>query len=68
LDEELATLVATIARKPLSVLRATKQQLIAIRAGAFNAREDAGALLAALKDPEAQTLGQQYLMERLRKR
>ena len=68
LDEELTTLVAAIARKPLSVLRATKQQLIAIRAGTFNARGDAGALLAALKDPEAQTLGQRYLIERLRKR
>ena len=67
LEEEVATLVAAITRKAMSVLRATKRQLIAIRAGTFDAREDAAALLSALKDPEAQTVGQQYLKKRLQK-
>ena len=67
LEEEVATLVAAITRKPLSVLRATKRQLIAIRAGTFDAREDAAALLAALRDPEAQAVGQKYLKKRLHK-
>lgn len=67
LEEELATLVAAIACKPLSVLRATKRQLIAVRQGTFDARKDAGLLLAALKDPEAQAIGQKYLLTRLHK-
>jgi enoyl-CoA hydratase/carnithine racemase len=67
LEEELATLVRAIARKPLSVLRATKKQLIAIRGGTFDAREDAAVLLSALKDPEALTVGQKYLTKHMRK-
>ncbi|MBW2686730.1 MAG: hypothetical protein JRE19_12560 [Deltaproteobacteria bacterium] len=49
------------------MLRATKRQLIAIREGTFDAREDAAVLLSALKDPEALAVGQQYLMKRMRK-
>ena len=67
LEEELTTLVSAIARKPLSVLRATKKQLIAIREGTFDAREDAAVLLSVLNDPEALAVGQQYLMKRMRK-
>lgn len=67
LSEELAALVGAVARKPLSVLRATKRQLIAVRGGTFDAREDAAVLLSALKDPEALAVGQRYLMERMRK-
>jgi enoyl-CoA hydratase/carnithine racemase len=67
LEEELTTLVSAIARKPLSVLRATKRQFIAIREGTFDAREDATVLLSALKDPEALAVGQQYLMKHMRK-
>ena len=66
LDEELDSLVATIARKPKIVLRVTKQQVLAIRAGRFDAREDANALLASLKDPEAVEAGGEYFAKRLR--
>ena len=67
LENELTELTAAIARKPLSVLRTTKQQLIAAREGTFNAHGDADALLAALNDPEAQELGRQYIATRIRK-
>jgi len=67
LENELAELTTAIARKPLSVLRTTKQQLIAVRAGTFDAHGDADALLAALKDPEAQKVGQRYIATRIRK-
>lgn len=65
LEEELTTLVATIARKPKSALRVTKQQILAILGDRFNAREDANALLASLKDPEAIELGRQYIARRI---
>jgi len=68
LDDELATLAEAIARKPLSVLRMTKKQLVAIRTGVFDAREDASALLSALNDPEALELGRHYVTTRIRKR
>ena len=67
LENELTELTTAIARKPLSVLRTTKQQLIAVRAGTFDAHGDADALLAALRDPEAQELGRQYIATRIRK-
>jgi len=65
LENELTELTAAIARKPLSVLRTTKQQLIAVRAGTFDAHGDADALLAALRDPEAQKVGKQYIASRI---
>lgn len=65
LEEELATLVPTIARKPKSVLRITKQQILAIRGDRFNAREDANALLSSLKDPEALIVGRAYVAGRI---
>jgi enoyl-CoA hydratase/carnithine racemase len=67
LEGELVALASSIARKPVSVLRTTKQQLIAVRAGTFDAHGDADALLAALKDPDAQEAGQQYIATRIRK-
>jgi len=68
LERELAALAAAIARKPLSVLRITKRQLMAVRTGAFDPCEDADALLSSLKDPEALQVGQQYLVKRIGKR
>jgi enoyl-CoA hydratase/carnithine racemase len=68
LEEDLAALATSIARKPLSVLRITKQQLNAIRARTFDPCDDAGALLSVLKDPEALALGQQYIARRIRKK
>lgn len=67
LEGELAALAATITRKPLSVLRITKRQLIAIRTGAFDACEDADALLSSLKDPETLEVGRRYIANRIRK-
>ena len=66
LQEEVATLAAEIAAKPASVLRVTKRQLLEIRASKFDARGDADALLAALKDPEAMQHGMQYIAKRLK--
>ena len=68
LKEELNTLVADISRKPLSVLRTTKRQLIDIRAGTFDAHQDADSLLSALKDPEALEVGRRYIVSRIRKK
>lgn len=67
LDGELESLVDTIARKPKFVLRITKQQILAIRGGRFDAREDANALLSALNDPEALEAGGEYIANRLRR-
>ncbi|MGB5813469.1 MAG: enoyl-CoA hydratase/isomerase family protein [Polyangiales bacterium] len=67
LRDELDALVETLARKPQRVLRVTKRQLNAVRAGTFDAREDAAALLATLRDPEALETGQQYLAKTIRK-
>ena len=68
LGAELESLVAAIARKPQIVLRITKRQLLAIREGRFDAREDANALLSSLKDREALEAGSAYIAERLRKK
>jgi enoyl-CoA hydratase/carnithine racemase len=65
LERELSLLAAAIERRPLGVLQTTKQQLLAIRSGTFDATNDADALLAALRDPEAQQVGRDYLAKRL---
>ena len=65
LERELGALTAEISRKPLSVLRVTKRQLLAIRAGAFDAQADADAMLAALEDPEALEMGREYIAQRI---
>jgi len=66
-ERELGALAADIARKPSSVLRVTKRQLLAIRAGTFDAHKDADALLSSLRDPEARQVGQQYIANRIPK-
>ena len=63
-EKELGARVATLAARPLRVLRTTKRQLREIRSGAFDARSDAAALLAALRDPESQRAAQQYFARR----
>jgi len=65
LEGELGALAAAIARKPRSVLLSTKQQLLAIRDGTFDATEDANTLIAALQDPEALETGRNYIATRL---
>lgn len=53
LDREAAALAGTIASRARLPLVATKRQLRALRAGTFDAADDAEALLASLSDPEA---------------
>ncbi|KPK15055.1 MAG: hypothetical protein AMJ62_10735 [Myxococcales bacterium SG8_38] len=66
LERELGALASAIGRRPLSVLRTTKRQLLAIRAGSFDAREDADGLLASLGDPEALEVGREYVAKHIR--
>lgn len=61
LDRELGEFVTDIGRRPPSVLRVTKRQLVAIREGRFDGAEDAHALLAALQDPQALEAGRAYI-------
>lgn len=61
LEVELGALASAIARRPLRVLRTTKRQLLAIRAGTFDATTDADALLASFGDPEALEAGRDYI-------
>ncbi len=68
LGAEVTALSDEIATRPLSVLRYTKEQLIAVRSGTFNAARDAKAMLAILKDPEALEVGQRYLASKIRSR
>lgn len=68
LRDEVLALTEALVDKPPVVLRATKRQLLAIRAGTFDAREDANALLSALRDPEAREHGATYLARRLPRR
>jgi enoyl-CoA hydratase/carnithine racemase len=67
LEPELGALASSIAKKPTFVLRTTKDQLKAVRAGNFDARADAGALLSALNDPESLEAGRRYISERIRR-
>lgn len=67
-DEALAALVDVIAVRPAGTLRTTKEQLVAIRAGRFDATTDAAALLKALSDPETQQAAQKYIARRLAKK
>ena len=67
LDEALQELCEMISAKPASVLRATKRQLRSIRAGHFDPRDDAEALLAALRDPEAMQKGMEYIKGRIQR-
>lgn len=65
MDRALAALVDVIAVRPAFALRTTKRQLQAIRAGRFDATQDAAALVAALQDPETQRAAQKYVADRL---
>jgi len=59
--DEIAALADSIAQKPALALRLTKQQLGAIRNGTFDAKLDAGALLASLADKEAKDTSDAYV-------
>lgn len=58
---EVESLIANVASKPGIVLRQTKRKLQAIRAATFDARDDAAEMLAANADPEAKSIGQEYI-------
>lgn len=66
-EAELETLVSNIARKPQIVLKITKQQMLAVRDGSFDPREDANAMLSSLHDPEAIKVGLEYISKRIKK-
>jgi enoyl-CoA hydratase/carnithine racemase len=67
-EAELETLLTKIARKPKIVLRISKQQLLAIRNGRFDPRNDADAMLSSLQDPEAMKAGLDYISRRIEKK
>ena len=64
---EVSASAQSIAGKPGAVLRLVKQQLTALRDGSFDPRDDADALLAAYHDPEARSVGSQYVANRIKK-
>jgi enoyl-CoA hydratase/carnithine racemase len=70
-DESFATevtaLAQNVARKPWIVLRQTKRKLRAIHEGSFDARDDAAEMIAAMDDPEATSVGREYIRRILRK-
>ncbi len=66
-DDELTALAESVAAKPLIVLRQTKRKLIDIRAGTFDARDDAADMIAAMADPEATSIGQKYIRKNIGK-
>ena len=65
---EARTFADSIAAKPAIVLRRVKKQLMALRAGAFDPRADADALLEAFHDAEARAIGERYVETRIKKR
>ncbi len=67
-EVELETLLSNIVRKPKIVLRITKRQILAIRDGSFDPREDADAMLSSLKDPEAMKAGLEYISEHIQRK
>ncbi len=64
---EVTALAETIAAKPRIVLRQTKRKLIDIRAGSFDARDDAAEMIDAMRDPEAMSIGQEYIRKTIGK-
>ena len=66
-DTQLAQRLDALAARPLGVLRSTKQQLLDIRAGTYDARADADALVQAIDDPESQRAAMAYMMRKSRR-
>jgi len=65
--EEVTALAEIVAAKPRIVLRQTKRKLIDIRAGTFDARDDAAEMIAAMEDSEAMSIGQEYIRKNIGK-
>lgn len=66
-EEEVTALAESVAAKPRIVLRQTKRKLTDIRAGTFDARDDAAEMIAAMADPEATSIGQEYIRKNIGK-
>ena len=66
-EDEASALAELVAAKPLIALRQTKRKLIDIRAGTFDARDDAAEMIAAMSDPEATSIGQAYIQKNIGK-
>ena len=64
---EVAALAENVAGKPRIVLRQTKRKLQDIRSGTFDARDDAAEMIAAMADPEATSIGQEYIRKHIGK-
>jgi len=64
---DVADLAENVAKKPQIVLRQTKQKLLRIRAGTFDARDDAAEMVAAMQDPEATSIGREYIRRNIGK-
>ena len=62
---DIESLAGNTAKRPRIVLRTVKRQLTALRDGAFDAKADAAALLAARQDPEASAIGAEYVARRI---
>ncbi len=61
LDDEVARLADTLARRPRSLIEVTRRQLGELEAGLEPGALDAEALVAALADPECQAAAARYL-------
>ncbi len=66
-DKALVALAENVAAKPQIVLRQTKRKLRDIRAGTFDARDDAAEMVAAMADPEASAISQAYIRKNISK-
>lgn len=66
-EKDVSALAAAIAAKPHLVLRQTKRKLHDIRAGRFDARDDAAEMIAAMSDAEAKAVGDAYIRSKLGK-
>ncbi len=65
--DEVDALAELIAARPTIVLRQTKRKITDIRAGSFDARDDAAEMIAAMSDPEARAIGQEYIRRNIGK-
>lgn len=66
-DTVVSQLAESIAAKPHIVLAQTKRKLKDIRAGNFDAKDDAAEMIAAMADPEAKSIGEEYIRRKIGK-
>ena len=67
-DAEIQKLVESVCTKPPLVLRQTKDKIVAVRNGSFDAEDDAAAMVTALSDPETREIADRYIRSRIRKK